>query len=226
MIQRPRKRFGELCCFAIISFSLSQAISARECTAVIDQADSEAEVRGVITDPSQSQGPVLAKIKAGERFIAVEGQPGDETWSVYLQSGVFGWMRPEKIRLLRNEPLPKLTFRREDVLQWATGEPAEALHQNADYGRIVTRAMTGNAKALTVFFQCGRFMDGAAAEAHDEITWAVFHLVGDVAFSRFVRDAPSQSREVVKDYLTSPNVTYPISQPIPYINVIFRRHTV
>jgi hypothetical protein len=64
-------------------------------------------------------------------------------------------------------------------------------------------------------------MDGAAAEAHDEVTWGIFHLAGDETFSRFVRDAPMPTQKIVKDYLANPGVTHPISKPIPYIKRYF-----
>ncbi len=199
---------------------LVHEVAAAELVAVINKNVGDQEIWGVLTSPMDLHGPVIAKVKAGERFIAV-AFPTDELWPVYLQSGVRGWMPREKIRPLSNARLPKLAFRREDVLQWATGEPAEAVHQNVDYGRIVEQAITGDPKALTEFFDSGRFMDGAAAEAHDEVTWGVFHLVGDEKFSRFVRDASTRTQKIVKDYLTNPGVSYPISKPIPYVRRYF-----
>ena len=150
-----------------MTFYPVQIVLAGEFVAVINKNVGEEEVRGVLTDRNDLNGPVIAKVKAGERFIAVQA-PDDELWEVYLQSGVSGWMPRDRIRLLPHARLPKLSFRREDVLRSATGEPAEAVKQNADYGRIVAQAITGDPKALKEFFDCGRFMDGAAAEAHDE----------------------------------------------------------
>jgi len=70
----------------------------------------------VISDPDgytnvrDYDGKVLAKVKAGERFIAAKpwNQSEDPKWSVCLKSGITGFMDKSRIRLLPDEPLMKL----------------------------------------------------------------------------------------------------------------------
>ena len=162
---------------------------------------------------------VVGVVKSGERFVAV-AKPDADWWDVYLASGISGSMHKSRIRLLPDEPVVKLAYRLKDVSQSAGAEPSEAARKHGlDYVGLVRRAASGDPDALRTLFGIG-YMDGAAAELHGGILWAVFHLAGDAKFAAFLRAQPPKLRERVRDELTSANHTYPISRPKEYI----RRH--
>ena len=161
----------------------------------------------VISDPDgytnvrDYDGKVLAKVKAGERFIAAKpwNQSGDSKWSVCLKSGITGFMDKNRIHLLPDEPLMKLNhdarkkeWRKLQSLRNAEGnETASAAKgRGLDYFKVLMAASNGDKKALAQFFSLAEFMDGAAAEGYFPDASAVFHLVGDKAFSNFVRGLP------------------------------------
>ena len=161
----------------------------------------------VISDPDgytnvrDYDGKVLAKVKAGERFIAAKpwNQSGDSKWSVCLKSGITGFMDKSRIHLLPDEPLMKLNhdarkkeWRKLQSLRNAEGNEtaSQAKGRGLDYFKVLAAASNGDKKALAQFFSLAEFMDGAAAEGYFPDASAVFHLVGDKTFSNFVRGLP------------------------------------
>ena len=161
----------------------------------------------VISDPDgytnvrDYDGKVLAKVKAGERFIAAKpwNQSGDSKWSVCLKSGITGFMDKSRIHLLPDEPLMKLNhdarkkeWRKFQSLRNAEGNETASVAKGRglDYFKVLAAASNGDKKALAQFFSLAEFMDGAAAEGYFPDASAVFHLVGDKTFSNFVRGLP------------------------------------
>jgi len=161
----------------------------------------------VISDPDgytnvrDYHGKVLAKVKAGERFIAARpwNQSGDSKWSVCLKSGITGFMDKNRIHRLPDEPLMKLNhdarkkeWRKLQSLRNAEGNEtaSQAKGRGLDYFKVLAAASNGDKKALAQFFSLAEFMDGAAAEGYFPDASAVFHLVGDKTFSNFVRGLP------------------------------------
>src|SRR6476660_3591181 len=174
--------------------SESENTTPRVSMAVISDPDGYTNVRDY-------NGKVLAKVKAGERFIAAKpwNQSGDSKWSVCLKSGITGFMDKNRIHLLPDEPLMKLNhdarkkeWRKFQSLRNAEGnETASAAKgRGLDYFKVLAAASNGNKKALAQFFSLAEFMDGAAAEGYFPDASAVFHLVGDKTFSNFVRELP------------------------------------
>ena len=161
----------------------------------------------VISDPDgytnvrDYDGKVIAKVKKGERFIAAKpwNQSGDSKWSVCLKSGITGFMDKNRIHLLPDEPLMKLNHdaskkewrKFQSTRDADLGETASAAKgRGLDYYKVLMAASNGDKKALAQFFSLAEFMDGAAAEGYFPDASAVFHLVGDKAFSNFVRGLP------------------------------------
>ncbi|HEX4697540.1 MAG TPA: delta-60 repeat domain-containing protein [Candidatus Udaeobacter sp.] len=142
---------------------------------------------------------VIAKVKAGERFIAE--QPGTESkrWEVYLKSGIRGWTDRSRIRLLPDEPLMKFNYNASKK-EWRkfqskkgteNGETASAAKEHGvNYYKTLVRASEGNLEALTRIFSLGQFMDGAAAEGYYPDMWKLFHMVDDKTFAGFLRRLP------------------------------------
>jgi uncharacterized delta-60 repeat protein len=166
----------------------------RVCMAVINDPDGYTNVRDY-------HGKVLAKVKAGERFIAARpwNQSGDSKWSVCLKSGITGFMDKNRIHRLPDEPLMKLNhdarkkeWRKLQSLRNAEGNEtaSQAKGRGLDYFKVLAAASNGDKKALAQFFSLAEFMDGAAAEGYFPDASAVFHLVGDKTFSNFVRGLP------------------------------------
>jgi uncharacterized delta-60 repeat protein len=161
----------------------------------------------VISDPDgytnvrDYDGKVLAKVKAGERFIAAKpwNQSDDPKWSVCLKSGITGFMDKNRIHLLPDEPLMKLNYdaRKKEWRKLQSKRVTEndeiasqAKGHGVDYNKTLVRASEGNLKALTQFFSLAQFMDGAAAEGYFPEAWELFHVVGDKTLAKFVRGLP------------------------------------
>ena len=141
---------------------------------------------------------VIAKVKAGERFIA-EPRTESKQWEVYLKSGITGWMDRNRIRLLPDEPLMKFNYdaRKKEWRKLQSKRVTEndeiasqAKGHGVDYNKTLLRASEGNLKALTQFFSLAQFMDGAAAEGYFPEAWELFHVVGDKTFAGFLRRLP------------------------------------
>jgi len=161
----------------------------------------------VISDPDgytnvrDYDGKVIAKVKKGERFIAAKpwSQRDDPKWSVYLKSGITGFMDKNRIHLLPDEPLMKLNYdaRKKEWRKLQSKRVTEndeiasqAKGHGVDYNKTLVRASEGNLKALTQFFSLAQFMDGAAAEGYFPEAWELFHVVGDKTLAKFLRGLP------------------------------------
>ena len=161
----------------------------------------------VISDPDgytnvrDYNGKVIAKVKAGEHFVAAKpwNRSDDPRWSVCLKSGITGFMDKNRIHLLPDEPLMKLNHdaSKKEWRKFQSSRDAElgdtastAKGRGLDYYKVLMAASNGDKKALAQFFSLAESMDGAAAEGYFPDASAVFHLVGDKTFSNFVRGLP------------------------------------
>jgi uncharacterized delta-60 repeat protein len=162
--------------------------------AVINDPDGYTNVRDY-------DGKVVAKVKAGERFIVRKAwnRSDDPKWSVRLKSGLTGFMDKTRIHVLPDEPLMKLNYaaRKKEwrkLLSKRVTENDEAASQakghGVDYNKTLVRASEGNLEALAKFVSLAEFMDGAAAEAYFPEAWELFHVVGDKTLAKFVRGLP------------------------------------
>jgi uncharacterized delta-60 repeat protein len=153
------------------------------------------------TNVRDYDGKVIAKVKAGERFVAAKpwNRSDDPKWSVCLKSGITGFMDKTRIHLLPDEPLMKLNhdaskkeWRKLQSLRNAelNETASQAKGRGLDYFKVLSAARNGDKKALAQFFSLAEFMDGAAAEGYFPDASALFHLVGDKTFSNFVRGLP------------------------------------
>ena len=174
--------------------SESEDTTPRVSMAVINDPDGYTNVRDY-------DGKVIAKVKAGERFVAAKpwNRSDDPRWSVCLKSGITGFIDKTRIHLLPDEPLMKLNhdarkkeWRKLQSLRNAelNETASQAKGRDLDYFKVLRAASNGDKKALAQFFSLAEFMDGAAAEGYFPDASAVFHLVGDKTFSNFVRGLP------------------------------------
>ncbi|HMH43416.1 MAG TPA: delta-60 repeat domain-containing protein, partial [Pyrinomonadaceae bacterium] len=174
--------------------SESEDTTPRVSMAVINDPDGYTNVRDY-------DGKVIAKVKAGERFVAAKpwNRSDDPRWSVCLKSGITGFIDKTRIHLLPDEPLMKLNHdaskkewrKFQSARDADQGETASAAKgRGLDYYKVLMAASNGDKKALAQFFSLAEFMDGAAAEGYFPDASAVFHLVGDKTFSNFVRGLP------------------------------------
>jgi hypothetical protein len=178
---------------------------------------------------------VTTTVKPGERFIAAPPYVGLEQgnlWRVYLKSGIHGMIDRSRIRLLPEEPLMKLNFsaskrawrklRAKPVTQ--NDEAAwQAKQHRVDYYDTLLRASEGDLRAMARFDSLGEFMDGAAAESYGPEWWALFHVMGDENFARYLKSRSAKVREGyrVGFSVVGSDATDPISHQKPYIKRSF-----
>ncbi len=182
----------------------------------------EGAQRGVIDDPDgyvnvrlgQSvDSEVIAKVKPGEMFT-FESE-GDADWcKVALASGQSGWMHASRIRLYFTEENLPAPAEESDGLS-EIDEFARA--RGFDYAVVTRAAASGDADALKRFFTISNEVDGAAAESHWGTPTAVYHILGDEKFARFLRAQPLPYRMMVRNSILADGLSFP---PIPYL----RRH--
>jgi uncharacterized delta-60 repeat protein len=174
--------------------SEAEDTTPRVSMAVINDPDGYTNVRDY-------NGKVIAKVKAGERFIAAKpwDRSDDPKWKVRLKSGITGFMDKTRIHLLPDEPLMKLNYDASKK-EWRklqsqkgteNGETASAAKgHGVDYYKTLVRASEGNPQALARILSLAQFMDGAAAEGYYPEMWELFHVVGDKTFAEFLRRQP------------------------------------
>jgi len=178
---------------------------------------------------------VRITIKPGERFIAAPPYSGfkqDNSWRVYLKSGIRGRIDRSRIRLLPEEPLMKLNYdaskkewrklRAKPVTQ--SDEAAwEAKQHGVNYYGTLVRASEGDLKAIARFDSLGEFMDGVAGESYVAEWWALFHVAGDEIFANYLKSCPEKTRESYRDSfsIVGGDAWDPISKPKPYLKQNF-----
>lgn len=174
-------------------------------------------------------------IKPGERFIAAPPYSDfkqDNSWRVYLKSGINGRIDRSRIRLLPEEPLMKLNYdaskkewrklRDKPVTQ--SDEAAwEAKQHGVNYYATLVRASEGDLKAIARFDSLGKFMDGAASVVYAEEWWKLFHVAGDEIFANYLKSRPEKIRESYRDTfsIVGGDAWDPISKPKPYLKQNF-----
>lgn len=177
-----------------------------------------AATRGVLADSTAGGGlraaanaeaPVAVALAPGEPFVLAEDD-GAGWCRVTLDSGATGWLPRGDIHLFYTEADLPASGR-------DPGGPSEiaqaALSQGFNYARTVRQAARGDARALKRLFGLADIVDGAAAESFRGIPTAVYHLLGDAAFARFLAGEPSAYRVslrniVVGDCPLPPGVEY------------------
>ncbi len=87
-----------------------------------------------------------------------------------------------------------------------------ARRRGFNYAKVTRRAARGDAKALKQFFKLTRDVDGAAAESHQGVPTAVYHLLGDEKFAAFLKAQPLDFRVMVRNSIVGDANNY------------FRRH--
>jgi hypothetical protein len=196
----------------------------------------QAQQAGVIDDPDgyvnvragkNAESPVIATVKTGEPFT-FEREGDDEWCKVTLASGKSGWMHLSRIRLHFTEK--DLPTREEDpageseIEQFARG-------QGFNYAAGTRRAVRGDAKALKQFFSLAQDADGAAAESISGVPTAVYHILGDEKFAKFLVAQPLPYRMMVRNRILSDGLISPaslyLSRHFPQTSkVLFRREMV
>jgi uncharacterized delta-60 repeat protein len=169
-----------------------------------------------------SENKVIAKVKAGERFIVEQAGTESKQWQVYLKSGVTGLMDRSRIRLLPDEPLMKLNYnaskKRWRKLQSQKGTEnsdvaSAAKGHGVDYFKTLVRASEGNIQALAQLFSLAQFMDGGAAESYFPEMWELFHVVGDKRFAEFLRCQQLADQLAARETVTNDSGTDGIDYP-------------
>ena len=187
---------------------------SREFTAVIQDPNGYTNVR------DGQNGPVIAKLKTGERFIAIENT-SDDWWRVILPSGAEGVIHRSRIHRLPEEPLIKLPIDSKEFFHMlktnSWGDDAEPSYP-ANYIAAIRKAVSGNLKSLGQLFEEGRFKyDDNMRSPNYRINWTVFHLVGDETFAKFLRGQTRKRVEEIADQFSDESVSAPVSEPLPYM---------
>lgn len=188
---------------------------SREFLAVIQDPDGYTNVR------DGQNGPVIAKIKTGEKFIAIE-DTSDDWWNVILASGVQGVIHRSRIHRLQEEPLIKFPIDSKEFFHMLKTQPWDVEGPPpgypANYIAAIRKAVSGNLKSLGQLFEEGRFKYADDLPSPNyRINWTVFHLVGDETFAKFLRGQTRKRVQEIADTFSDAGVSDPVSEPLPYM---------
>ena len=84
-----------------------------------------------------------------------------------------------------------------------------------NYARVVRQAARGDAKALKQFFAMSEDVDGAAAESYSGTPTAVYHILGDEKFARFLNAQPLAFRVMVRNRIVGDGMPAPARVYLP-----------
>jgi hypothetical protein len=203
---------------------------SNECMATINGLDAVTLV-GFFPDGDGNE--ITTTVKPDERFIAAPPyDTSEQAWRVYLKSGITGRIDRDRLRLLPDEPLMKLNYsaskrewRKAKSKQVTENDEAawQAKQHGVNYYDTLIRASEGDLKAMARFDSLAEFMDGAAGESYHPEWWALFHVMGDENFVRYLKSRSAKTRERYKDTFSTVGIDGfdPISNPKPYIRQNF-----
>jgi hypothetical protein len=221
-----------LASIAALAFFHSAANGSEECMATINGLDA-VTLAGFF--PSGDGSEITTRVKPGERFIAAPPyDPSEQAWRVYLKSGIEGRIDRDRLRLLPGEPLMKLNYsaskrqwRKAKSKQVTENDEAawQAKQHRVNYYDTLILASEGDLKAMARFDSLAEFMDGAAGESYHPEWWALFHVMGDENFARYLKSRPEKIREEYKDTFSTIGIEGfdPIWNPKPYIKQNFAK---
>ncbi len=191
--------------------------------------------RGLIDDPAGSaalragksgSAPIIATIKTGEH-ISFQPEKDNEWSKVTLASGKSGWLPLRQIRLFFDESdLPE----KDPAGASEIDEAARA--RGFDYVAGTRRAARGDVRALKQFFALAQEADGAAAESIAGVPTAVYHLLGDEKFAKFLAAQPVADQVRIRNVIVGdggllPSATLYLQRHFPETTrVLFRREMV
>jgi Bacterial SH3 domain len=190
-----RARGGSTLCLVIGCVFAFAPLAEAQGTGVINDPDGFVNVRA----EKSADAAVIATVKASEPFT-FECENGADWCKVTLASGKSGWMQRSTIRLHFTEK--DLPTRGEDpageseIEQFARG-------QGFNYVADTRRAARGDSKALKRFFTLAQNADGAAAESIGGVPTAVYHILGDEKFAKFLLAQPLPYRMMVRNRILS-----------------------
>jgi hypothetical protein len=221
-----------LASIAALALFHSRANGSEECMATINGLGA---VTLVGFFPGGDGSEITTTVKLGERFIAAPPyDTSEQTRRVYLKSGIEGRIDRDRLRLLPDEPLMKLNYsaskrvwRKAKSKQVTENDEAawEAKQHGVNYYNTLIRASEGDLKAMARFDSLAEFMDGAAGESYHPEWWALFHVMGDENFARYLKSRSAKTRERYKDTFSTVGIEGfdPISNPKPYIKQNFQK---
>ena len=184
----------------------SAANASEECRATIDGLEA---VTLVGFFPGGDGSEITTTVKPGGRFIAAPPyDPSEQAWRVYLKSGIKGRIDRDRLRLLPGEPLMKLNYsarkrqwRKAKSKQVTENDEAawQAKQHGVNYYETLIRVSEGDLKAMARFDSLAELMDGAAGESYHPEWWALFHVMGDENFARYLKSQSAKTREGYKN---------------------------
>ncbi len=179
---------GSLWFLVALSLGLARVAEGKE-RGVVDGPAAAVELRTEM----KADAPVVATAMPGEPF-SFEPEEGNEWGKVTLASGKSGWLPLSRIRLFFDAgDLPK-----KDPV--GTSEIDQAARRlGFDYVKVTRLAAQGDAKALRQFFLLAQAADGAAAESLTTIPTAVYHLLGDAKFAKYLGAQPVSHQALVRN---------------------------
>lgn len=173
--------------------------------------------RGVIDDPDgyvnvradkSAEAAVIATVKPNEPFTFT-CEAKSEWCSVTLASRKSGWMHLSRIRLFFTEKdLPERENEGSEIDDFAR-------RRGFNYATVTRRAARGDVKALKQFFAMAKDVDGAAAESYAGMPTAVYHILGDEKFAKFLSAQPLAYRMMVRNSIAVEGLISPPSVYLP-----------
>lgn len=164
-----------------------------------------AQQRGILADDAglvelredkSANAKAVTTVKPGEPFSFVGHEHNDEWKKVRLASGETGWIPLDAVRLyFDRKDLPT----RDPAGESEIDEAARGLGFN--YVKVTRKAADGDAKSLTQFFELARAADGAAGESLDRVPTAVYHLLGDAKFAKYLAAQSLAERVKVRNII-------------------------
>jgi hypothetical protein len=191
-------------CFVLLACAVAFApLAQAQRAGVIDDPTGSVDVRA----EKNADAAVIATVKTGAPFT-FECENGADWCKVTLASGKSGWMQFSSIRLhFTEKDLPsreKDPAGESEIEQFAGG-------RGLNYAAVTRRAARGDGKTLKQFFSLAQDADGAAAESIGGVPTAVYHILGDEKFAKFLLAQPLPYRVMVRNRILADGLMPPAS---------------
>jgi hypothetical protein len=176
---------------------------------------------------------VLRRIDHGTKMLVHTSQPQDGWHHVTTLDGQSGYVHSTRIKIQPSATLPIMVYDERSVTgivrnnSTEYGTEGEGRREAQRYLESVMAGYRnkGTVNGLQRILSPGTIIDGAIAEGHDQVVWAVLHGWGDEAFALAVGGlSPDERTGIAEAFGTKGGETnLPIEKPKAYLTRFFPR---
>jgi hypothetical protein len=156
----------------------------------------------------------LEYIYKNDTFLTYKFNDDVIYWPIWTKNGNYGSLPKYMIKLISDSINFKIITNVEKLQEAACHKHTTDNFNliSVNYCELIKRIINKDYEALSMFFCLTDKLEGALAETHSADSWDIFNYFSDKEFYHFLKSQDVGDQINISQYLTQPNVTYPITK--------------